>query len=305
MSRPDLYLLLTAIIWGSNYSVIKFVLQEMPPRSFNAVRLVIASMVFLAMIAFTGRREGLKRLSARNWGVIVILGIVGQFGYQLLFIEGLELTSVTNASIIIATTPLAVSLASAAAGHERLPGVHWLGMALSFVGVYLIVTGGARTGAGSLTGDLMMIACVGCWTVYTVAARPMLAATSPLLITGLSMAVGTLLFLPVAVHDLQETTWASVRVVSWVCIVFSSLLALNFAYTAWYHGVRHLGSSRTSMYSNLVPAVALLVALLWLGERIQGMRLVGAALVLVGVVATRIPARAFIGRGRAAAQARR
>lgn len=291
MTRADLYLVLTAVIWGSNYSVIKFVLQELPPRSFNAIRLVIASTAFLAMIALTRRRKGLARLTLHQWLLIILLGVVGQFGYQLLFIEGMDRTSVANASIIIAATPAAVGLASAAAGHERLPWVHWLGMALSFVGVYLIVAGGARAGVGALAGDMMMIACVVCWTIYTVAARPMLVTTSPLLVTGLSMAVGTLLFLPFSVGSLQQTDWASVRLVSWVCVVFSSLLALNFAYTAWYHGVRHLGSSRTSLYSNLVPVAALIVAMMWLGERIEGLRLVGAVLVLVGVITTRIPTR--------------
>ena len=66
----------------------------------------------------------------------------------------------------------------------RLPLAHWLGTALSFIGVTLIVRGGAISGASSPMGDLMMIACVLCWTVYTVAARPLLARYSPIVITG-------------------------------------------------------------------------------------------------------------------------
>ena len=177
----------------------------------------------------------------------------------MLFIAGLERTSVMNASIIIACTPAAVSIASAAVGHERLPLPHWLGTALSFVGVSLIVVGGAAAGVSSPSGDLMMVACVLCWTVYTVAGRPLLARYSPLVITGLSMAIGTALFLPFSIPDFARTPWADVRLVAWVCVVFSSLLALNFSYTAWYTGVRHLGSSRTSIYSNVVPVAALLV----------------------------------------------
>lgn len=286
-SRADLYLLLTALVWGSNYSVIKFVMQEMPSRSFNALRLAVASVAFLLMIGLTRRRESLARLTSRHWLVIALLGIIGQFGYQLLFIEGLERTSVMNASIIIGCTPVTVSLTSAVMGHERLPWPHWAGMALSFVGVYFIVTGGAQTGASSLAGDLMMLAAVGCWTVYTVAARPMLNTFSPLLITGLSMAFGTVLFVPFAIDDFRATPWTTVPLVAWVSLVFSSLLALNFAYTSWYHGVRHLGASRTSLYSNVVPAAALIVAMVWLGERLSGMRLVGAAFVFVGVLVTR------------------
>lgn len=286
MTRVDLYLLLTAIIWGSNYSVIKYVVQQVPGRAFNGLRLLIASAVFLLVIS-TSRRDHVRRLTARDWAVVVLLGVVGQFLYQILFIEGLSRTSVLNASIIIACTPAAVSLVSAAVGHERLPLAHWLGTALSFVGVTLIVRGGAVSGAGSLTGDLMMIACVLCWTVYTVAGRPLLANYSPITITGLSMAIGTVIFLPFAAADFARTPWAEVRVVAWVCVVFSSLLALNFSYTAWYLGVRQLGSSRTSIYSNVVPVAALLVAMVWLGERLAGMRLAGAVLVAAGVLLTR------------------
>jgi drug/metabolite transporter (DMT)-like permease len=287
MTRVDFYLLLTAIIWGSNYSVIKLVLQEMPPRTFNGLRLLIASTVFLATIFATRRRDDVARLTARHWAVVVLLGIVGQFAYQMLFIAGLERTSVMNASIIIACTPAAVSIASAAVGHERLPLAHWLGTALSFLGVSLIVRGGAVAGVSSPAGDLMMIACVGCWTVYTVAGRPLLASYSPLVITGLSMAIGTALFLPFSVSDFARTPWADIRLLAWVCVVFSSLLALNFAYTAWYLGVRQLGSSRTSIYSNVVPVAALLVAMVALGERLAGIRLVGAVLVAAGVLLTR------------------
>lgn len=286
MSRVDLYLLLTAIIWGSNYSVIKFVLQEVPPRAFNGLRLLVASAVFLLVI-FYGRRDHLQRLTPRDWAVVALLGVVGQFLYQILFIAGLERTSVMNASIIIACTPAAVSIASAALGHERLPLAHWLGTALSFVGVTLIVRGGAVSGASSPIGDLMMIACVLCWTVYTVAGRPLLARYSPIVITGLSMAIGTVIFLPFAVGDFARTPWADVRLVAWVCVVFSSLLALNFSYTAWYLGVRQLGSSRTSIYSNVVPVAALVTAMVWLGERLVGMRLAGAVLVAAGVLLTR------------------
>ncbi|MBA2356459.1 MAG: DMT family transporter [Acidobacteria bacterium] len=286
MSRVDLYLLLTAIIWGSNYSVIKFVLQDVPSRAFNVLRLLIASAVFLLVIA-TRRRVQLARLTGRDWAIVVLLGVVGQFLYQLLFIEGLERTSVVNASIIIAWTPAAVSLVSAAVGHERLPWRHWAGTALSFVGVTLIVRGGAAAGVSSPLGDLMMVGCVACWTVYTVAGRPLLATHSPLVMTGLSMAVGTVLFVPTALGDLARTQWTEVRPVMWVWVVFSSLLALNFSYTAWYLGVRQLGASRTSLYSNVVPVAALVVAMAWLGERLVGLRLAGAMLVLAGVVLTR------------------
>ena len=212
MTRVDLYLLLTAIIWGSNYSVIKFVLQELPARTFNGLRLLVASAVFLAFIYGTSRREHVRRLTPRDWGIVVLLGVIGQFAYQIFFIEGLARTSVMNGSIIIACTPAAVSVVTALLGHERLPLTHWLGTALSFLGVTLIVLGGASSGTGSLLGDAMMIVSLACWTVYTVAGRPLLARYPPLVITGLSMAIGAVLFLPFALGDFARTPWTGVRI---------------------------------------------------------------------------------------------
>lgn len=297
MSRVDLYLLLTAFIWGANYSVIKFVIGHVPPRAFNALRLAVASSVFLFVIGSSSRRGQLARISRAHWAQIVLLGVVGQFMYQILFIEGLARTSVLNASIIIACTPAAVSLASAALGHERLPLLHWIGTALSFIGVTLIVLGGHSSGVSSIVGDLMMMACVACWTVYTVQGRPLLSSYSPIVITGVSMAIGTVLFLPFAITDFARTPWTDVPWIAWTCVVFSSLLALNFAYTSWYLGVRQLGSSRTSLYSNMVPVAALFVAMVWLGERLAGQRLFGAILVTVGVVMTRLRTRSESGSG--------
>ena len=71
----------------------------------------------------------------------------------------------------------------------------------------------------------------------------------------------------------------------------SSLLALAFSYIVWYTAVQRMGSARTAMYSNLTPLVAMGVAATWLGERIGPGQLLGAALILTGLVLTRASSR--------------
>ena len=67
----------------------------------------------------------------------------------------------------------------------------------------------------------------------------------------------------------------------------SSLLALAFSYMVWYTAVQKIGSSRTAVYSNLTPIVAIAVAAIWLGERIGVAQLFGAALILSGIAVSR------------------
>ena len=84
-----------------------------------------------------------------------------------------------------------------------------------------------------------------------------------------------------------------------MAIVYSALFALCLAYTIWYMAVREIGSARTSVYSNLVPIVAMLTAIAFLGEILTPMRLAGAAAVLVGVALTRVGKTAPIARPQA------
>jgi drug/metabolite transporter (DMT)-like permease len=107
-------------------------------------------------------------------------------------------------------------------------------------------------------------------------------------VTGLSMAIGTLLYAPVMWPRVMAADWGAVSPRSWVALVYSALFALCVAYTIWYMAVREIGSARTSVYSNVVPIVAMLTAVVFLGERLTPPRLLGAACVLVGVALTRV-----------------
>jgi len=285
LSRLDALLLVMTVIWGGNYSLIKSALAEVPPLAFNGVRLTLASLLFLAAIRM---RNSAIRLSRRDWLGIVALAVVGQCVYQLLFISALARTSVANSSLIIACTPIFVALMTAGLGHERVTPWQWAGTLLSAVGIYIVVGRGAALSRASLAGDLMMLAAVLCWSASTVGARPLLARHSPLVVTGYSMAIGCVLYLPFAWPALREIAWRDVSARAWWAVVLSAVFALCVAYMIWYTALQRIGNTRTSIYSNMVPIAAMLVAWLWLGEHIGAAKLAGAAAILLGVGFTKV-----------------
>ena len=134
----------------------------------------------------------------------------------------------------------------------------------------------------------MMFGAVCCWAVYTLGAGPLMVRHSPVGVTGLSMAIGTLVYVPVMLPRLRDTPWAALSAFTWFAIAYSALFALCVAYTIWYMAVREIGSARTSVYSNLVPLVAMLTAVAFLGETLSLQKLIGAAAVLLGVAMTRV-----------------
>jgi drug/metabolite transporter (DMT)-like permease len=301
----DVLLLLMILIWGSNYTIVKTALRQIPPLPFNSLRLALASLLFLASLAvMDGPREpagvtsqrgrclfrSARALSGCDWLSIATLGVIGHFIYQLCFMGGLSRTTVSNSSLILGTSPVAVAMLTSAVGHERVSGRHWVGAALSVGGIYLLVGRNASLSSQTLIGDLLTVCAVLCWGIYTVAARSLLERHTPLVVTGYSMAIGTVLYVPFGLAGLRALDWRSVGLGAWSALAFSAVFALYVAYLIWYTAVQRIGNLRTSMYSNMLPLLAMAIAAVWLGERVTAPRVAGAVAILVGVGIARIGA---------------
>ncbi len=284
----DGLLLLLVLIWGSNFSVVKTAIQQIPALGFNALRLATACIVLVAV----SRLRGEPVPSRRDWPRLATLGLFGHCCYQLTFVSGLARTTVANSSLVLGCMPIAVLVLNALSRRREAVGVRgWLGVALAVAGVYLVAGQGAGATSETLIGDALTLVALWCWAWYTIGARDLLERYSPLQLSAWATVVGAACYLPFGVPDLLRLDWAAVSGWAWVALVVSGLLALSVAHIIWYTGVQRLGSARTSVYSNLVPVVAMTVAHVWLNEPIGAARIAGAALVLTGLLLTRGVAR--------------
>lgn len=285
MTRFDLLLFLMVAIWGANFSLVKVALREFPELVFNALRLLIASSLFLGAIWWQQRTTPQPALSRAEWIRVVVLGLIGHLIYQFLFLGGLKRTSVANGSLIMGTTPVIVALLSAWTGHERISLQRWLGAAISFLGLYIVV--GAQAGLGNPTGDLLVLASTACWATYSVASVPLLKRHSPVVVTGYTMTVGATAYTLAAVPALRSMAWGQVSALGWGLMLASAVFALGLAYLIWYSSVQRVGSTRTAAWSNVTPVMAMSIAALWLGEGLALRQLAGAAVIFAGLVMTR------------------
>ncbi|MSO34801.1 MAG: DMT family transporter [Acidobacteria bacterium] len=288
MTRLDAALLLMVLIWGSNFSVVKVALRDFPEIPFNAMRLLVGSVVFLGVLWFNRDSERQQApLTRADWRQLIFLGAVGTFLYQLCFVGAVRRTSVANGSLIIGISPIVIALLSAWAGHERIKPVRWVGVFLALGGLYLIVGRGAQLSSQTLYGDLLMMCGVLCWAVYSVASQPILKRHSALTVIGLTFSLGAAMYIVAMIPILIKVDWRAISAHSWGLMLASALLALNLAYFIWYTGLKKLGGSRTSVYSYLTPVVAMAVAAIWLSEPVSANQVAGAGAVFAGLLITR------------------
>jgi drug/metabolite transporter (DMT)-like permease len=279
-------LVVMVLVWGVNFAVVKRALETFAPLGFNALRYPIAALFVFAVLRARGPLSLPER---RDLPRILLLGLVGNVLYQVAFIVGLDLTLAGHGSLMLALTPVLTAFLSARSGHERPGRRTWGGALLAVVGVGL-VTGSAltfRKDSGVFTGDLIMLGAALMWALYTVGARPLVEKYGSVPVTAWTLWVGTVGLVTLGAPSLAAQEWGAVGVEAWGGLLFSALFSIGLAYLIWYRGVERIGNTRTSVFSNLTPVVALAFGALWLGERPSALALLGATLTLGGIFLVR------------------
>ena len=289
----DVSLVLMALIWGINFSVVKYGTTALTPLAYNVIRVALAAVSLLVVAQIWTWRAGPVASgwpARRDTLALLGLGTLGNGLYQIFFIEGLARTRAGDAALVIAASPAFIALIGRMRGTERVALRGFLGITLSIAGIGLVVAGSAEVGDArrlSLIGDLLILAGCLCWAIYTVFLQPYTHRVGGLHLSALTMAGGVVPLLAVAVPALIATTWSTVPAPAWGAIAYSGFGALVLAYLFWYRGVRILGPTRTAMYSNLQPLFALLVAWLTLGETPTLWQVAGAVAIIGGLLLTR------------------
>jgi drug/metabolite transporter (DMT)-like permease len=294
LGLSDALMLLAVVMWGINFSCIKIALRELTPGGFNGVRLFVTAVIFLALLALSG--EGFRLEKKDAWRLLAI-GIAGNTLYQILFIRGVSLTSASNTSLILSMSPIFVALLSATLGIERIHWAAWLGILISFCGLYIIIAGqngGLHFSAESFRGDLSIFFATILWALYTVFSKSFLDKYSPLKFSAVTVSLGVLFYLPLTAGDVLAVPWARVSWIAWVCLLLSSLFGFVLGYIFWYYSVKKVGNAKTAIYSNLTPIFTAVFAAALLGDRIRSVQALGAAVILGGVYLTRAGYRFFI-----------
>lgn len=284
LRRTELLLVVMAVIWGVNFSVVKYGTQVMEPLAYNALRMTIGCAVLMVFALWRPGRKASGPDRLRLMG----LGVLGHCIYQVLFINGIALTRAGTASLVIAASPAAVALVARAFGHEKLPLRAVAGIGLSISGVILVLGGTiSADGASHLVGDLMILTAVVCWAFYTTLLLPFTRRVDALRLAAWTLLGGVLPLDLIASPALLRTDWGAVTTVTWGAVLYSGLMAMVVAYLLWYRGVKEIGATRTAMFGNLQPIVAVLVAWVALAEVPTAFQGAGAASVIGGLYLSR------------------
>jgi drug/metabolite transporter (DMT)-like permease len=282
----DLQLLLVAILWGSDFIFVKIALREISPLSFMAMRSLITTAAFLP---FFLKQEKKWSVRPRDFWGLVAIAFLGSFINRVFFSLGLNLTSASNASLLITTAPLFVLLTSSFFSRKEITSRSVLGIAIAFAGAFFVIKRdwkGWTLITDYVEGDLYMIGAAFFWALFNVFARPFLKQYSSVKVMAYVMIFGTIFYLPFLPNAKGGNGW-QVSALAWFCLFYGGLLGQMIGYFLWIRGIQNIGPLRAIIYQYATPVTAILLAVLFLGETMTAMQSLGAALVFGGIFLAR------------------
>lgn len=280
------------LIWGINFPIIKQALDAMHPFVLNVFRFLVSLLFLGAILIFRQKKEINKpwytlRKHAR---MIILLGLLGYFLYQILFILGINGTTSGNSALIMASSPTWTALVGILFTNEQLRSGAWLGLAFSILGTFLVVFASAEEisfASEYFTGNVFTLCAAACWGAYTAFSRPVTRYVDPLRLTFLGLLCTLPLNIAVAMPHFEQIVWENVTFSIWVAIIYSGGLSTGVAVVIWTLAVRQVGATHTAIFGNLVPVIALLSGFLFLQESITIIQVLGGGLIVGGLLLMR------------------
>lgn len=285
-SRPFAFLLLALAVffWAGNWVVGRAVHGTVPPVALNLLRWVPA-VALLAPFVLPGL-AGRWHIVRRHLAYLAILGLCGIAAFQGLIYLGLRTTPAINAVLLNTSFPVYMILAAWVLAGERTNARQLLGIAISAVGVAVIMSQGQVSrllGLEFHLGDVWILLALPFWAVYSVLLKRRPAEIGGLELVFLTAGLGCLLMLPVAAVERMylswpEPSWALFWTTAYLA-VFPSILSFVF----WNRGVAIVGPSTAGLFVHLMPAFGTLLAVLFLDETPLLAHGIGIAVILGGV----------------------
>ena len=282
----EIGLLVTVVIWSANFVVVKASIGAIGPFTFTGARYLVAAITLLLIL---WRRQGSIRPPA-GLVALLLLGLIGFGGYQVLWTTGLTQISAGDSALLIAASPVLVALLAAAVGMDRLTAPKLAGALIAFAGVAVVIGGSQGLSLGSsLVGDALTLGAAVLWAVYTVGASRVIRRIDPLQATTWTVIGGACLLVPLGIAEAAVRPPTDVTPALILAILYAGALAAGISNVFVINAIRSVGPTRATAMQFLVPAGAVVLGAIFLAEPVGLPQVIGGAVIVLGVWLTRRP----------------
>lgn len=283
------------VVWAVNFIAAKIGLRYLPPLAMASFRVVLAGVVMvpvyfscLRLKAFAEAADLRRRgFALGDFWTFLYLGFFGVTVNQMCFTIGLYFTQVSHSAVIVGLTPIYILLLAVLFRLERATGHKVTGMLIALGGIAVLASeNGTSSHSASIEGDAITMAGSIGFAIYVVLGKRVAEQYDALTMTAFNHFAGALLVLPAAMHEIWAVSSARLwhqpwR--AWAAVVYMAVFGSALAYVFYFWLLRYLEASQLAAFTYLLPVLATILGILWLGEKGSWSQVLGGFMALGGV----------------------
>jgi drug/metabolite transporter (DMT)-like permease len=269
-----------ALFWSSSFAVTKKVLSDVGPLTIGAIRFTLAAVLLGIMVHM--RRKPVERPDARQRRLIHLSGLIGITAYFVLENIGVELSTASDAALIVATYPLMVMLLELLLFRSGLPLFRAGGVLLATVGAFVVVRNGEEVGGDARwLGDILLLLGGMVWAWYNVLVKSVGRGQDAVILTYHQSVAGAAGFLLASLLEVRD--WRTPDTTASALLVYLAVACSVGGFLLYNYGLSRMTSSGAVNILNLAPVFGVLGAVLINGEAVRPQQVFGGVIIIAGV----------------------
>ena len=286
-ARTQLKLVFIVLVWGVNYKILPIGVREFGAPTFTLLRFALTFPLLVLAVKWAGA----ARIERSSWPRMLAIGVIGTMLYQLMFAQGVTMTTATNAAVLIAISPIFSFILATLFRQAMHSPANWAGLFIALAGALLVISRGElqRLSTEHLAGDAVMLLASFLWALYSFVAEPMTKKYGGLPVTCWSLLPGVIGLTAISGHSLVDINWRDISPAAWYSLSYAVTLVTALGLVFFYQAIQVVGAQRVMAYMFLVPVAAMLSAALFFGESLTLLQAVAALMVMLGVYLARKP----------------
>ena len=261
--------------------------EKIGPSAFVFIRILFGGFLFWILKTFIK-----ESISKKDFPRIILCGLLGAAANQLLFFNGLNLTSPIDASIIITATPVIVLILSVILLKEKVTSNKVIGITIGAIGaIILIWHSNTEIGTSSLLGNIFVFLNACAYGLYLVIVKPLLKKYHSTTIISWVFLFGFIFMLPFGIPDIINTNFSAFTFDTYLVVGFVVVFTTFFAYLFNIYALNYVSPSVNSSYIYLQPAVSFIMVSVYIyllsqdkyAQDINVIKILSCLLVILGV----------------------
>jgi drug/metabolite transporter (DMT)-like permease len=277
-------LALSTGIWGSAFIAGKYAVESFEPTTVAFLRFFFAAVILFPFMWFTEKDR--PKPTKYDWFLFAMLGLTGIAIYNICFFMASKHATIIKSSLFIAANPVLIMILSAFFLKEKISPKHIIGMISALFGVVIIISDGNFAKIIALEFariDFILLLAVVTWALYSVLGKVVLRKYNAIVSTTYAIGFGTLFLLPFSLQELSIQVLVEASFSSWLAILHMSFFVTVISFILYYNGIQKIGAAKASIFINVMPVSAVILATIFFDETFTIPFVLGACLVIGGV----------------------